>query len=162
MKADLIYVGLVDAMAWDDVKYPKEVHTASDWNDMVADQKALRVFSIAFMIDGGGSAITVGEKGHLRIPVSCVIERATLLADQVGSIKIDIWKDTYANFPPTNADTITGGNEPEIVAGQKDEDSTLTGWIKTINADDILAYNVDSCATIQRCVVMLKVRRSGV
>lgn len=159
MKVDSIYVFLVDQMAWDDTKAAKEIHTSQDWNDMVTDQKKLRVFTIAFIIDGGGAVIAVGEHGHLRIPIDCTIERVTLLADQTGSIKIDIWKDTYANFPPTNADTITGGNEPEIVAGIKDEDSTLTNWTTTIDADDILAYNVDSCATIQRVTVMLKVRR---
>lgn len=113
--------------------------------------------SITFIIDGGGSAITVGEKGHIRIPFACEIQRVTLLADQAGRIKIDIWKDTYANFPPTDADTITGANEPEISSGVKDEDAVLTDWTKTINAGDILAFNVDICTTIKRVTISLKV-----
>ncbi len=114
---------------------------------------------LVFIIDGGGSAITTGEKGHIEIPFKCEIQRATMLADQSGSIKVDIWKDTYANFPPTNADTITGANEPEISAGIKDQDATLTSWTKTINAGDILAFNVDSVATIERLTIVLKVKK---
>jgi len=125
---------------------------AANWEDDIA--------SITFIIDGGGSAITTGEKGHLRIPFACEIQRVTLLADQSGSIQIDIWKDTYANFPPTDADSICGGNEPAISSAQKYEDSTLTGWTKTINAGDILAFNVDSCATITRVTISLKVKKT--
>jgi len=124
---------------------------ASNWEDDIA--------SITFIIDGGGSAITTGEKGHLRIPFACEIQRVTLLADQTGSIVIDIWKDTYANFPPTDADSITASAPPTISSAQKSEDSTLTGWTKTINAGDILAFNVDSAATITRVTLSLKVKK---
>jgi len=114
--------------------------------------------SINFIIDGGGSAITTGEKGHIEIPFACTIKQVTLLADQSGAIKIDIWKDIYANFPPDNTDTITGANEPEIAAsGVKDQDSTLTSWTTSISAGDILAFNVDSITTVKRCTVSLKV-----
>jgi hypothetical protein len=114
--------------------------------------------AIAFVIDGGGSAITTGQKGHLEIPFACTIQRATLLADQSGSIVIDIWKDTYANFPPTDADSITASAPPTISGAQKSQDATLTGWTKAINAGDILAFNVDSVATIQRVTLVLYVK----
>ncbi|MBA7687373.1 hypothetical protein ES703_95835 [subsurface metagenome] len=119
--------------------------------------------SITFIIDGGGAEIALGEKGHLEIPFACAIEQVTLLADQEGSIVVDIWKDTYANFPPTGADpddSITAAAKPTITAAQKSQDSTLTGWTKTIAAGDILAFNVDSCETITRVVLSLKVKKS--
>jgi len=114
--------------------------------------------AVIFIIDGGGSAITTGEKGHIRIPFKCEIQKATLLADQSGSIVIDIWKDTYANFPPTDADSITASAPPTLDGAQKSEDATLTGWTKTINADDILAFNVDSAATITRIALILNIK----
>jgi len=130
------------------------------WGSVKERLEALGEASITFIIDGGGSAITTGQKGHLEIPFKCEIERVTLLADQSGSIKIDIWKDTYENFPPTDADSICGGNEPEISAAQKYQDATLSGWTKTINAGDILAFNVDSAATITRVTIALKVKKT--
>ena len=115
---------------------------------------------INFIIDGGGSAITAGEKGHVEVPFACTIRAVRLLADQTGSIKVDIWKDTYANFPPTDVDSITGANEPEIVSGVKDEDTTLTGWTTSIAKGDILAFNVDTVATVQRVTVSLSVKKT--
>ncbi len=129
-----------------------------DFADVKARIAAGEVRAIIFIIDGGGSAITTGEKGHLQIPFKCEIEKATLLADQSGSIVVDIWKDTYANFPPTVADEITNTTPPIITTAQKSEDSTLTSWSKTINAGDILAFNVNSITTIERVVLILKVR----
>ena len=113
---------------------------------------------ICFIIDGGGSAITTGEKGHLEIPFKCEIERVTLLADASGSIVIDIWKDTYANFPPTDADSIVASAPPTLSSAQKSQDATLTDWTKSIAAGDILAFNVDSATTVKRVLLSLKVK----
>lgn len=115
--------------------------------------------SITFIIDGGGSAITTGVKGDLEIPFACTITAATLLADQTGSIVVDIWKDTYANFPPTVADTITASAKPTISATNKAQDTTLTGWTTSITAGDTLRFNVDSAATVTRVVLSLRITR---
>jgi len=106
------------------------------------------------------SAIAVGDKGWYEVPYDCEIERVTLLASPSGNIKIDIWKDTYDNFPPTVADTICSGNEPEIVSGVNYQDDTLSGWSIAINAGDILMYNVISCDVIERVTTSLKVKRT--
>ena len=118
------------------------------------------VTSLTFLIDGGGSAITTGQKGHLEIPFACTINQVTVLADQSGSIVVDIWKDTYANFPPTVADTITAAAKPTLAAAQKSQDATLTGWTTAIAAGDTLAFNVDSVATVTRVTISLKVTKS--
>jgi hypothetical protein len=75
-----------------------------------------------------------------------------LLADQSGSIAVDVWKDTYANFPPTIADTI--GAPPAIVAAQKAQN--LAYGTIAVAAGDVLAFNVDSAATITRVVLCLQ------
>ena len=118
------------------------------------------IASISFIIDGGGSAITTGEKGHLEIPFACTINQVTMLADQSGSIVVDIWKDSYANFPPTDADSITAAAPPTISAAQKSQDGTLTDWTTAITAGDILAFNVDSIATCTRVTISLKVTKT--
>jgi hypothetical protein len=112
--------------------------------------------AIEVVIDGGGSAISTGIKGDVEIPFALTITQATLLADQSGSIVIDIWKDTYANFPPDVADTITAAAKPTISAATKSQDATLTGWTTSVSAGDILRFNVDSAATVTRVVLSLK------
>lgn len=108
----------------------------------------------------GTDVISTGFQGRIRIPFACTIVGVSLLADQTGSIKVDLWKDTYANYPPTDADTITGANEPEISSGIKDEDTTLTDWTTSISAGDIIYVNVDSCSTITHCTLVLNVKRT--
>lgn len=119
------------------------------------------VESIQFIIDGGGDEITTGVKGDLEIPFACTIQQATLLADTSGAIVIDIWKDIYSAFPPTDADSITALSPPTIAAsGVKSQDSTLAGWNKTIGAGSILRFNVDSVTAITRVSLALKVART--
>jgi hypothetical protein len=114
-----------------------------------------------WIIDGGGATITTGIKGDLGpFPFACTILEVSMLADQSGSIVVDIWKDSYANFPPTDADSITASAPPTISTAVKSQDATLTGWTTAISAGDILRYNVDSVTDLQRVTIALKVRRS--
>ena len=115
---------------------------------------------LGITIDGAGSAITTGVKGFLRVPYDCTILEATLLADQACDVVIDVWRDTYANAPPTDADTITASAPPTLSSAAKATDTTLTGWTKTITAGDVLAFNVDSAATITRVTLLLRVQKT--
>jgi hypothetical protein len=113
------------------------------------------------VIDGGGSAITTGVKLDVEVPYAMQLVSWTLLADQAGAIKIDVWRDTYANYPPTDADSLTNAHEPEIAAsGAKAQDTDLSDWTDTtLDAGDTLRLNVDSCTTIQRASLCFKVLR---
>lgn len=116
---------------------------------------------LGWIIDGGGAEITTGIKGDLGpIPFACTILEVSMLADQSGSIVVDVWKDTYANAPPTDADSITASAPPTISVATKSQDSTLTGWTTAIAAGDVLRFNVDSVTTIERVTIALKVRRA--
>lgn len=110
---------------------------------------------VNFVIDGGGSAIATGIKGDVYCPFAFDIDSVTLLADQTGSIQVDIWKDSYANFPPTDADSITASAVPTISSATKSQDATLTGWTVSVAAGDILRFNVDSATTVTRVTLAL-------
>jgi hypothetical protein len=133
---------------------------AVDADGVLKISEQVKAFSITFIIDGGGAAITTGQKGHLEIPFACTITGWTLLADQSGSIVIDVWKDTYANFPPTVADTIAGSEKPTLSSAQKNQDLSLTTWTTAISAGDILAFNVDSASSVTRVVLSLKITKA--
>lgn len=112
--------------------------------------------AIEYVIDGGGSTITTGIKGDIEVPFGCTILRATLLADQSGSIVVQIWKDIYANYPPDVSDAIYGAAPPTISSAVKSQDATLTGWTTSIASGSTLRFNVSSVTSIQRCTVSLK------
>jgi len=133
---------------------------AANIADNAGNITALKEIGIVCSIDGGGSAITTGEKGHLEIPFDCTITGWTLLADQSGSIVIDVWNDTYANFPPTVADTIAGSEKPTLSAVQKNQDLALGTWTTSVDAGDILAFNVDSASTVERVTLTITATRA--
>lgn len=135
--------------------------TSIQWVVAFSSGAFLYLLNIGCTIDGGGAAITTGIKGEIGpFEFACTIEAVTLLADQSGSIVIDIWKDSYANYPPTDADSITASAPPTLSSAIKSQDGTLTGWTKTIAIGDILRFNVDSITTCQRVTLSMKVKRT--
>jgi len=116
-----------------------------------------REATINVIIDGAGAVIASGVKGDIEIPFPLVVLGWTLLADQSGSIVIDLWKDTYANYPPTVADTVTGTEKPTLASTIKNQDLTLTSWNRVWASGDIVRFNVDSAATILRISLSIRV-----
>ena len=116
------------------------------------------IATINFVIDGGGAVITTGSKGYLVIDFACTIQDNTLLADQSGSIVVDIKKCAYAGFPTTAS--ICAAAKPTLSTAQKSQDVTLTGWTTAIAAGDILEYVVDSATTVTRVTLSLKATKS--
>lgn len=111
-------------------------------------------------MSGGGSAIPAGLKIRGRAPVSGTMTKVTLVGSPSGSLVLDVWKDTYANFPPTVADTITASAKPTLSSAEKYEDSTLTGWTVSFNAGDHFIINVDSCSGVTDAVLYIDYTRS--
>ncbi len=120
-----------------------------------------KICAFGLSIDGAGAAITTGVKGYVTIPFACKIQGWTLVADQAGSIVIDVWKDTYANYPPVVGDSIAGSEKPTITAAVKGQDLSLTTWTSLdVAAGDVLGFNVDSCATIQKANLVIQAVRT--
>ena len=118
----------------------------------------LKIGSIGFGLDNNGSVLTIGTKAYTMVPYSGTIVSWTVFADQIGSVVIDVWKDSYANYPPTVADTITGVDKPTLSAQIKNQNTSLTGWTNTtVNAGDVFAFNIDSVSTITRVTLQLKI-----
>jgi hypothetical protein len=120
--------------------------------------------ALEFVIDGGGAPLSTGVKGFVEVPFDCTIVRGTLLADVSGSVVVDIFKSSYAAFdPPTtpaSGNKITGSAPLTISAAKKAQDTTLTGWSTALLAGDILAFNVNSAATVTRVTVALLAQRT--
>lgn len=151
-------------MFWDEsekkVSWLSVVAPLSITDDEITVTEEAQTAAIFYVIDGGGAVITTGIKGDVMVPFACTINSATLLADQTGSIVVDVWKDTYANAPPTDADSITASAPPTLSSAVKSQDSTLTGWSKTLAAGDVLRFNVDSVSTVTRVSLILSVTRT--
>lgn len=141
---------------------------AASWTDLTdggattlhSHAAATRTVTITYVIDGGGSAITTGVKGFLEIPFAVTVTGWTIVADQSGSIVVDVWAEDYANFPPTVDDTIAGSEKPTLSTAQKNQDLSLSSWTNIV-AGDVLAFNVDSATTVTRVTVSIRGTTTG-
>ena len=111
---------------------------------------------IGFDFDNGGLLLPVGLT---TIPVQVAFAHTIISATIVsfntvtglapaGSIQVDVWRDSYANYPPTVADSITAAAKPTLTGASKATDATLTGWSKTGAAGDIYVATIVSASSI--------------
>jgi len=107
------------------------------------------------IVDGGDAELTTGLKAHVHLTADCRILEATLMAAQAGSLKVDVWAAAWDSFPPADGDSICGGYELEISGGQNAV-ASVANWSPVLAADTVLAFNVDSCTTVQRATVHLR------
>lgn len=112
----------------------------------------------ATFVSPSGPIVTPVNDVYVRITKSGTINKVTLLTEGgPGACVVDIWKDTYANFPPTVADSICGASKPTITGGIKYEDSTLTGWTTSVTAGDVLVFHLQSVSTFSLIFVQLDI-----
>ena len=119
-----------------------------------------KVHVIGVVFDGQGSAPAVGSKRYMHCPWTGTITKALIFADVSGSAVVDVWKDTYANYPPTVADTIAASAKPTLSTAIKNQDSTLTGWTTSVTAGDVFGFNIDSASTSTVILVVLEITTS--
>ena len=65
---------------------------------------------LEIVLDGGGQPLAAGIKCDVPIDFDCTVTGWTILGDQAGSIRIDLWKSSYATFPPVVAGSMPGAN----------------------------------------------------
>jgi hypothetical protein len=111
-------------------------------------------------LNGNGAVITTGVKSYLTVPYSGIITGWELLSTATGSIVIDVWKDTYANYPPTLSDSICGIDKPTLSNQIKNNNNNLTAWSTTITEGDIIAFNVDSASVVTQVTLTLKINKT--
>ncbi len=115
---------------------------------------------LGISLNGNGSVITTGVKTYLTVPYSGVITGWELLSTATGSIVVDVWKDTYVNYPPTLSDSICGIDKPTLTSQIKNNNNTLTAWSTAITEGDIIAFNVDSASTVTQVTLTLKINKT--
>jgi len=82
-----------------------------------------------------------------------------VIADQSGSIVIDVWKTSYPTLPTSSGDSIAGTEKPTLSSAQANVDTNLTSWTKPLVFGDVIAFNVDSASTVTRATIQIKVIR---
>lgn len=150
---DKTHIGLSEVDNTSDLDKPVSTATQDALDVIEAVAKTPRSFGIT--IDGAGNPITTGFKGFVTLPFNGVITRWDLVGDVAGDIVLDIWKDTYANFPPVVGDSITGTEKPTLAGVQKNQDTVLSTWSTAVAQGDIVGFNVDSVAVLTKVTLVI-------
>lgn len=116
--------------------------------------------TILYVFDGGQYPVSNGVKGSLWFDYAFEIEDWLVLADQDGSVELDVWKTTYAGFPANSSNSICGTNVPAIIDAQKARAVNMSGWTTTVAAGSCLTFYVTEASAITRCTLALKIRRT--
>ena len=136
----------------------------------IANQFANNLYcEVPYVCDEGGTALSTGVKGYLKVPFSGTITAVELLgysdgSGATGSAEVDIWKCTYAQFDagataPTAANSIVGGDYPAIVSGTKYLNTSLGLWSPGVTANDVFAYNLRSNSVFTRLTISMTILR---
>jgi len=115
------------------------------------------VWPIAWVLNvpvgDGSSNIGTGVVDYYELPFNGIMTFFRFVSEDAGvTIQMDVWKDTYANWPPVVGNTIFSGNKPVLSTSQKDEDTTLA---VVITKGDYLGVNVDSNTDAQRVTLSM-------
>lgn len=114
----------------------------------------------ATWVRSDGQIVTPVSPVDLYIAESCEIVQIVILTyGGPASCVIDIWRDTFANFPPTVADTIFAIGKPTISGGTDYSDTVLAGVSVGCNAGEVLRFNLDSSAAFTRISIFLVLRK---
>ncbi|MGD9713400.1 MAG: hypothetical protein AB7V46_15235 [Thermomicrobiales bacterium] len=120
-----------------------------DIDDLEVNIALLNARWVSVPIDGGGSTIGTGVRARVLSPADGIIAGWRMMADQVGSVVLNLWEREHPNVPSV-AQQITGGSEkPTLSAAQAAEDLSLNGgagW--AIHDGYHLWVNVESATTV--------------
>ncbi len=115
---------------------------------------------LGFTKNASGNVLSTGIAAEIVIPFDCTLTGWTLMADQSGSIVIDVWKDVFANYPPDNSDSIAAGHEPTLSSADHGEDTDISDWSSVaVTAGDVIRFNIDSVTSITRITLLLHATR---
>jgi len=120
---------------------------------------------LEYTISNLGSVLITGVQPYLTVPYASTITGASMVCAPGGSsVTVDIWRCSYAQFDsgsthPVSADSICGGN-PLVITNDAKTTSTLSGWNTSLNAGDVLAFNISSVSSATQATITLYLNRS--
>lgn len=115
---------------------------------------------VGTILDGGGSVILNTIKApKIHIPYPMTITAWRVMADQAGSIVIDIQR---AHDAIPSVSIVGGGNKPTL-SGVGFNETTPSGWTATtLTTDDWISFNVSGTpSTVTQVSVVLTCTRTG-
>lgn len=103
-----------------------------------------------------------GFQADLSVPYELQLDSWRLLSTggTTGMMFVNLYADTYANYPFTGTTMHSGATGPNI-SGWKNEDTDITDWTnRTVGADNILRVEVASITGIHDTTLALRFHKT--
>lgn len=117
------------------------------------------ISSVGVTLDGGGSALTTGQKGYITFHSAGTIKAWNITAD-TGTCTFDIWKIASGTAVPTVTNTITASAKPALATGTAIHSTTLSGWTTSVTANDIFGFNLDAVSGATKLTLTVEIDKS--
>jgi hypothetical protein len=118
-------------------------------------------FNLQFFLGDGQNVISTGSTtagyAYIDVPVDCSISSWEVLANATGSLVANIFKSTYAAFPPTAP--LAGLGQP-VLTNQRKNLGTSTGTANLLKTD-VLLISISSVSTINNVTVSLRANKTA-
>lgn len=115
-------------------------------------------WSKEFIFDGQGSVIATGQYISKNVDRNVSITGWKIFEESAtpvsSTIDVSLWKDTYANYPPTSADTVNYWQRPTLTAETKNQVTFATPIIAT-KGDEIVPYINNNTGAIRIKIVLI-------
>jgi len=102
-------------------------------------------------------------KGALKIALGYTLTAWEIVSidGTSGSIVVELWSDSYANFPPVPADVVGGTEKPTLSSAIKAQDLSLNGGAGyPIPAGNWIMWNVASASTVKIVTVAVTLTKT--
>lgn len=136
---------------------------------VVADLPTNAIISVVgITIDGGATVPTTGVKGLIQVPWSATIIGWFAIADQAGSISVDVDKHSSLvppaapAIPNTTTDKISASAPVVLSSAQSaaGDAAAVSTWTVAVAQWDSIQFNVTSVATLKRVTIGIVIKRT--
>lgn len=138
---------LNDTLYYDNTVSPAQWKTTSVNNLL---NTSIKTGSCGVTFDGQGGVISNGRTAYVQIPYNGTLTGWTLVAAQSGSCTVTVFKDTYANYPPTTPADNIYTVQPALVSTNKAQALTPTyiAGMDTVTAGDWIGFTISGVTTV--------------
>jgi hypothetical protein len=118
-------------------------------------------YNIQFHLGDGTNTISTGSTSagyaYVEVPMDSVAESWGVYGDATGSMVTNVFRSTYAGFPP--ATPLAGLGQP-VLSGQRINQNNATGTA-SVAKGDMLLLSVSSVSTLKLATVSLRMRKTA-
>lgn len=117
--------------------------------------------TINVLVGDGANVLTSGIKAAIHVDFNALITASYVheFDGLTGSIVLAIDKAAYVTGAAPSFTSIVGSAPPSMTSARYAADTTLVGWTRQINRNDVLRVSVTSQTNLTRVLLALRVRR---